>query len=89
MQVGEELRLYVEASCAAGGQLTYQWFRDGNKLNYGASKELLVPRARLEDQGTYTCRVRSEHGGSALTDPSHVTGESPGGGVTGRVCYDE
>ncbi len=73
--VGEELHLYVEASCAAGGQLSFQWFRDGNKLNYGASKELLVQHVRMEDQGTYTCRVGSEHGGSALTNPTHVTGQ--------------
>ena len=83
LQVGEELRLYVDASCAAGGKLTYQWFRDSSKLNYGVKKEMLIQQVRLEDQGIYTCRVRSEHGGSALTEPTHVIGQSIGEGDVG------
>lgn len=75
VQIGEELRLFVEATCGAGGQLYYQWFRDGKKLNYGTSSELLVKHVRLEDQGSYSCRVRSEHGGSSLTNATQVTGQ--------------
>lgn len=81
VQVGEELRLFVEASCGAGGKLSFQWFRDSKKLNYGTSSELLVKRVRLEDQGTYSCRISSQHGGSCLTNSSQVTGQS---GVNGE-----
>lgn len=75
VQVGKELRLFVEATCGARGQLSYQWFRDSAKLNYGTSSELLVKHVRLEDHGTYFCRVSSEHGGSSLTNANQVTGE--------------
>ena len=73
--LGGELRLFVEATCGSGGKLFYQWFRDGKKLVYGTVHELLVGSARLEDQGTYFCRVSSENGGSSLTNSSQVIGE--------------
>lgn len=75
VQVGEELRLVVEATCGAGGQLFYQWFRDGKKLNYGTVSELLVKHVRMEDRGAYSCSIRSEHGGSCLSNTTQVTGE--------------
>lgn len=75
VKVSDELRLFVEASCAAGGQMYYQWFCGSKKLSYGKSSELFVKRVRLEDQGTYSCQVRSEHGGSALTNATQVIGE--------------
>ena len=81
VNVGEELRLFVEASCAAGGQIFYQWFCGSKKLSYGKSNELYVKRVRLEDQGTYSCQVRSEHGGSALSNATQVIGECGGVGV--------
>lgn len=75
VQVGEELRLFVEAACVAGGHLYYQWYRGGKKLSHGTSSELLVKHARLEDQGMYSCSVRSEYGGSSLTNDSQVIGQ--------------
>ena len=75
VQVGQELRLFVEAVCGLGGKLTYQWFRDGEKLNYGTTSEMLVNPARLEDQGAYSCRITSEHGGSSLSDITQVIGQ--------------
>lgn len=75
----------MEACCAAGGQLFYQWFREGKKLSYAKANELFVKRVRLEDQGTYSCQVRSEHGGSALTDTTQVIGESGWWGEVGEV----
>lgn len=73
--IGNEMRLFVEASSGRGDKLYYQWFCNGNKLNYGTSNELFVKHANLEDQGNYSCRVRSEHGGSCLTNGSQVIGE--------------
>ena len=78
LKVGEELQLFVEASCAAGGQLFYQWFCGGKKLGFGRSNELFVKTVGLEDQGTYSCQIRSEHGGSMLTNPTQVVGELGG-----------
>jgi hypothetical protein len=75
VHVEEELRLFVEAACGAGGQLSFQWFRDSKKLNYGTSSELLVKRVRLEDQGVYSCRISSQHGGSCLSHDFRVTGQ--------------
>lgn len=75
IMVGDELRLFVEAKCSGGGKLFYQWFREGKKLNYGNSRELLVKHVNLEDQGSYYCQVNSEHGGSSLTNGTQVKGE--------------
>lgn len=71
-QPGQELRLVVVARGV--GQLLYQWFRDSQRLPFGASHELHLPTAQVSDQGIYTCRVSSELGGSVLSNPCTVVG---------------
>ena len=71
--VDQELHLVVVAQGC--GQLQYQWFRDGKKLPFGTSNELLVNGVGLGDQGVYNCRVTSDLGGSVLSGDSTVTGK--------------
>ena len=73
--IGNELKLFVEAVGGLGDDLYYQWFCNGKKLNYGTSSEMYVKHAQLEDQGVYSCQVRSEHGGSSLSESTQVIGK--------------
>ena len=75
LMVGDELRIYVEVAGQPGEKFSFQWSCNGKNLPYVTSNVLYQKQVKLEDQGSYFCRIRSEQGGSSLTDGTQVIGE--------------
>ncbi len=73
--VNEELKLAVEIAAIPGEKYSFQWSCNGTNLPYATSNGLFIKNAKLENQGNYFCRVRSEQGGSSLTEGTQVIGE--------------
>ncbi len=57
---GEDLVLSVDAFVNDGGTLSYQWYKEGEKLGTN-SRTLTVPRVALEDSGEYYVIVTSKN----------------------------
>ncbi len=57
--LGDTVELKVERVVGIG-QLSYQWYKDGNLLDNKTSEILTIGRALRTDAGTYTCKVISD-----------------------------
>jgi hypothetical protein len=66
--VGDALRLTVGAS---GGNLSYQWKREGVDLPGATSATLILSPVRAEDGGAYTVRVANANG-AVVSAPATV-----------------
>ncbi|HEX7861772.1 MAG TPA: immunoglobulin domain-containing protein [Verrucomicrobiae bacterium] len=63
---GESVNLKVKAG--GPGAMSYQWYRDGVKLNGKTGSELIIANATLADAGTYTVEIISD--GQRVMSPS-------------------
>ena len=84
--VGDELRIYVEVAGQPGEKFSFQWSCNGKNLPYVTSNVLYQKQVKLEDQGSYFCRIRSEQGGSSLTDGTQVIGEQKLVSYYNKLC---
>lgn len=66
--LGDTVELKVERVVGIG-QLSYQWYKDGNLLDNKTSEILTIGQALRTDAGTYTCEVISDlsEDGNGLT----------------------
>ena len=59
---------------ASGSDLiTYQWFKDNNKMDGKTGKSLTVDSAKLSDAGAYYCEVKNDCGTAPNSDTTVVT----------------
>lgn len=55
---------------ATGSQLSYQWFKDGKKINGATNQELILSKVNFETSAVYTCEVSGASVcNSAISDP--------------------
>lgn len=64
---------------AAGEDLTYEWYLEGNKISNQSGKDIIINNIRKSDAGNYTCRVYNSCG-FVESDPINVTVTNPGTG---------
>ena len=62
---------------ATGGNITYQWVKDGNQTLVGKTQaSMVVSEAKESDIGSYHCIVSNNHG-SVASDPAQLIVEVP------------
>lgn len=71
---GQELRLVVVAE--GPGVLNYQWYHNGQPIQYGGGHELYFEQVRLENEGEYCCGVSCPGSVSILSEVAQVKGET-------------
>ncbi len=71
LAIGETLTLKVRASNA--DEDTYQWYKDGVKLDGQTDKELEIIGVTMADAGTYTCKVTGVNGVEITSDAAAVS----------------
>ena len=72
IQTGESITLSVEASCTDGGNLSYEWFKDGVSLSWD-QPEYTIDDATLADGGTYWVTVTNAKDGYYSTKANSVS----------------
>ncbi|MBC8561020.1 DUF4855 domain-containing protein, partial [Fumia xinanensis] len=72
IQTGESITLSVEASCTDGGNLSYEWFKDGVSLSWD-QPEYTIDDATLADGGTYRVTVTNAKDGYYSTKANSVS----------------
>lgn len=71
LAIGETLTLKVRASNA--DEDTYQWYKDGVKLDGQTDKELEIIGVTMADAGSYTCKVTGVNGVEITSDAAAVS----------------
>jgi len=61
--------LVTFAVAAAGGDLSFQWFRNGQPIDGATDPALVIASANLSDAGDYTVEVSDSRGGSVTSNP--------------------
>lgn len=70
LTVGDTLNLRVAATKIVKD--SYQWYKDGVKLDGQNSNVLEIENVVLDDAGTYTCSVMGENGKEIVSDEAKV-----------------
>lgn len=86
VQEGSDISISVVAE---GPNITYQWFRNGHKMEDADSDTIKAADATLDMQATYDVIVTDENGVSVLSEPAIVIITPRSGGGSINICNIE
>ena len=86
---GEKIELSVAANVSDGGELSYQWKKNGQAIPGATSASYSIEKAATTDSGTYTVVVTNTLNGKTATAEASatVTVSSGTGGATGGFNF--
>lgn len=88
--VGSRAEMQVEA---AGGELVYQWKRNGENVPGAVSKKLVIEEVSLDDGGEYSVVVTNPYGATtsstSLLQVRQMISLKPKAEPTDQIIYDE
>ncbi len=63
---GDELKLEVSARSVDGGEILYQWYKDGEKIDGATSSVFSIESVKVLDEGVYEAQVINTKNGTSV-----------------------